>query len=603
VKNNSLIGRKLANFQIKSLLARGGMADVYVGIDTKLHRQVAIKVFEAKDRSRMAQANRFIQEARMMANWRHDNIIPIYYSGDETGLFYYVMELIDGYDLAAIMAVYAERGELMPTADVLRIGDCIANALDYAHAKGIIHRDVKPGNVMIANDGRVVLGDFGLALDLKAVTQGEVFGSPHYISPEQARRSSDAVPQSDLYSLGVILFEMLTGATPFNDPSPASLALQHITNAPPSPRDINPNLSEKVEQVLLKALEKKPKERYQSGKALMDALRKAMAVKSVAAPVDAPPLPPIPVNAPTIHRSNVSLNSFTKRGDVITALEKHSTTTRRGVVEDLTGPGERSKRNLGWLLLIGLMALALLGWWFRPDMFTSMFAAPQSSPSSVPSVLPTNAIIVQTVVAQPTATDTFIPEPTATNTIVIPTDTLESTATTELTTEPSATSTQTQTETAAPTTTATAIPVTASATSTAQTYPNGYQMTAFYNESSFYLLDKGKASRSLSGFVFERVNNDETFQNRFEGWHWETFYVKAIQQNRCVSLEIDKSLISYLSPVECANKGLSRLKPAMDADELFWTRNDSSAEFRVLWLNQEIARCKIADGVCDFRVP
>jgi serine/threonine protein kinase len=600
VKNNSLIGRKLANFQIKSLLARGGMADVYVGVDTKLHRQVAIKVFEVANRSQMAQANRFIQEARMMANWRHDNIIPIYYAGDETDLFYYVMELIDGYDLAAIMAVYVEKGELMSNADVLRIGDCIASALDYAHAKGVIHRDVKPANVMIANDGRVVLGDFGLALDLKAVTQGEVFGSPHYISPEQARRSSDAVPQSDLYSLGVILFEMLTGTTPFNDPSPASLALQHISNPPPKPRSINPNLSANVEEVLLKALEKNPKERYQSGKSLMDALRKALSTKAAPAPVDAPPLPPIPVNAPAIHRSNLSLNSFTKRGDVITALEKHSTTTRRGIAADLAGPKREKRRGFGWVILIGLLLAALsFGMVFRPELFAplrSLFA--KASPSAV--ILPTNTIIVQTVVAQPSITDTFTPAPIVTDTVA-PTATLKSTATTEPTLEPSATITQT--EAPASTATITPIPVTPSASSTAQVYPNGYLMTAFYNGNSFYLLDRGKASRSLSGFVFERVNNDETFQNRFEAWTWETFYVKAIQMNRCVSLEIEKSPLAYLSPAECTNKVLSRLSPAADANEIFWTQNDTSHEFRVLWENQEVARCEIAAGICDFRVP
>ncbi len=327
---HSLIGRTLGNFQVKRLLGRGGMAEVYYGWDVKLHRHVAIKVIEAQNRAKKSQANRFIQEARMMANWRHENIIPIYYAGDETGIFYYVMEYIDGFDLASIMSVYADKGELMPTADVLRIGNAIASALDYAHKQGVIHRDVKPANVLIADDGHVALGDFGLALDLNDKSQGEVFGSPHYISPEQARKSSDAVPQSDLYSMGVILYEMLTGATPFNDPSPAGLALQHITEAPPRPRSINPSLSPQVEEVLLKALEKKPANRYQSGKGLMDALGKALTLKPSVKAVGASSLPPIPVGAPTIHRNNISLNSFTKRRDVRTALEK----TKRGGFAD-----------------------------------------------------------------------------------------------------------------------------------------------------------------------------------------------------------------------------------------------------------------------------
>jgi len=344
VRKHPLIGRKLANFQVKRLLGRGGMADVYYSWDEKLHRPVAIKVFEAETRAKILQANRFIQEARVMAKWRHENIVQIFYAGDETGLFYYVMEFVDGYDLASIMSVYSDRDELMAIDDVLHIGNSIASALDYAHAQGVIHRDVKPANVMIANeDGRVILGDFGLALDLSNKSQGEVFGSPHYIAPEQARRSSDAVPQSDLYSLGVILYEMLTGATPFNDPSPASLALQHITEPPPLPRSINPALSESVEAVLLKALEKSPAGRYQTGRELMDALDTALAGRKAALPFGAPSLPPIPVNAPTIQRSNISLSSFTKRRDVASELEERSKTLRRGLEDEVIAPKRSSK--------------------------------------------------------------------------------------------------------------------------------------------------------------------------------------------------------------------------------------------------------------------
>ena len=103
--------------------------------------------------------------------------------------------------------------------------------------------------------------------------------------------------------------------------------------------------------------------------------------------------------------------------------------------------------------------------------------------------------------------------------------------------------------------------------------------------------------------MFERVNHDETFSYRFEGWTWETFYVKAINPNRCVSLEIDKSPLPYLSPIECRNRVLSNLSPALDADKIFWTPDENSSEFRVLWLNQEVGRCEIAAGACDFRVP
>ena len=583
----------LANFQIQRLVGRGGMADVYHGIDVNLHRPVAIKVFDQKAQKKSAQVNRFVQEARMMAKWRHENIIQIYYAGDEAGLFYYVMEYVDGYDLASIMSVYEEKGELMPIDDVLRIGDSLAKALDYAHSQGIIHRDVKPANVMIANsDGRVVLGDFGLALDLTNKTQGDVFGSPHYIAPEQARRSSDAVPQSDLYALGVILYEMVTGATPFNDPNPASLALQHITESPPSPRSVNPSISVQVEKVLLKALEKIPGDRYQSGKKLMAALRKAITVNPLKTQPDVPALPPIPVNAPTIRRSDISLNSFTRQRDVISALEKKTTTVVRPQDDDLEPTKQPRKRRFAWLVSLLLLFVACWGASiFRPDLMRQLFTV-QATPSLV--ALEPSAQIPAT----DTATD--IP-PTQANTEAIA-PTLTKTNTITVTAE-AQTITPSPTSTATPTKLSlTKLPTVVTSTST----PNalGYRMTAYYNDNSFYMLNNGLASRSASGFAFERINNDGVIQQRFEGWRWEEFTKNiAIRPERCLSLEIYLSPDPYLSPSECNNRTLSTLSLPMNSGSLFWTPDDSSDLFRVLWLNEEIARCEIEAGTCDFYVP
>src|SRR6185369_5813638 len=133
------------------------------------------------------------------------------YADDEDGLYYFVMEYVDGQDLGAILDQFHREGRHMPARDVLRIGRAVANALDYAHARGVIHRDVKPTNVMVAEDGRVVLADFGIAMNVAAGSMGTVFGRPHYFSPEQARNSATVTPQSDLYSLGIILYEMMTG--------------------------------------------------------------------------------------------------------------------------------------------------------------------------------------------------------------------------------------------------------------------------------------------------------------------------------------------------------------------------------------------------------
>jgi serine/threonine protein kinase len=278
MSEDPLLGRQLANFQIERVIGRGGMATVYYGRDVKLERPVAIKVIDTQHRDKPTYAERFIREAKTVAGWRHEHIIQIHYADDEDDLYYFVMEYIAGSDLRQLMAQYTEQGDLIPSAEVLRIGRAVAQALDYAHAQNVIHRDVKPSNVMVAKDNRVVLTDFGLALDVEQGSLGEVFGSSQYIAPEQARRSADAVPQSDLYSLGVILYEMLVGKVPFDDPSPTAVALQHLNNPPPSPRALNPDLSAGVEAVLLKALKKSPEERYQTGQNLLDALEAALQI-------------------------------------------------------------------------------------------------------------------------------------------------------------------------------------------------------------------------------------------------------------------------------------------------------------------------------------
>jgi serine/threonine protein kinase len=279
-RTDSLIGRKLGNYQIERLLGRGGMASVYYGIDLQLQRPAAIKVIDDRYSGNPAYSERFVREARAMASWRHPNIPQVYQAGVEDGYSFYALEYIQGQDLEKLLQRIAQESKLLSFEDVLRIGRSIAAALDYAHQKGGIHRDVKPSNILISEDDRILLTDFGLILEVDKGTRGEVFGSPHYIAPEQARNSSRAVPQSDLYALGVILYEMLVGRLPFDDPSPTALALQHITLEPPAPRQLNPDLSPGIEAVLLKALRKLPQERYQNGKELMDALEGAMSNSS-----------------------------------------------------------------------------------------------------------------------------------------------------------------------------------------------------------------------------------------------------------------------------------------------------------------------------------
>ncbi|MEM7028354.1 MAG: serine/threonine-protein kinase [Chloroflexota bacterium] len=283
-----LLGRQVANFRLDHLIGRGGMASVYFGWDVKLNRPVAIKMIDARYRDNPTYAERFVREAQMVATWRHEHIIQIHYADDEDGLYYFVMEFINGLDLGKLVSQYEKENELVPHDDVVRIGEAVASALDYAHEQGVVHRDVKPTNVMLSDDGRVVLTDFGIALESAQSSMGEVVGTAHYIAPEQARSSSEAVPQSDLYALAVILYQLLTGSLPFNDPSPTTLALQHVTHPPPHPTKINPHLNKQTETVLLKALSKSAGGRYQSGADLMAALKTALGAEPTDTPIIIP---------------------------------------------------------------------------------------------------------------------------------------------------------------------------------------------------------------------------------------------------------------------------------------------------------------------------
>ena len=336
------------------------MATVYHGWDENLHRPVALKVIDARYRDNPAYAERFLHEARAVATWRHDNILQVFYAGQSDDLYYFAMEYVDGPDLSRLMKQYADAGELLPHGDVLKIGRAVASALDYAHSQGIIHRDVKPSNVMVAKDGRVALADFGLALNAQQGSFGSTFGTPHYIAPEQARSSALAVPQSDLYALGVILYEMLTGSVPFDDPSPTALAVQHLTQPPPPPRQINPDLNTATEAVLLKALSKQPEDRYQTGAALMEALATALnAPKADDESVSLPPLPGVvlPVLSQTTVAERVSLYMpppppSVRGSDLSTPLPSSSTSKSAKA---------RKLFSLGQLIVISVVVLLLLG--------------------------------------------------------------------------------------------------------------------------------------------------------------------------------------------------------------------------------------------------
>lgn len=316
--SDPLVGRMLGDYRVIDLLGRGGMARVYRGYDPKLERYAAIKVIDAHLLSSQENEEeyraRFRREARAIARLRHSNIVGIYQYGEVDALYYMAMVFIEGRDLGHILKEHAARGTKISLSQVLRIVRDMGAALDYAHAGGVIHRDVKPSNVMVSPDGQSVLTDFGLALSVPEGSIGNTFGSAHYIAPEQAVSSAQAVPQSDIYSLAVVIYQMLTGKVPFDDPSAMSVALKHIGDPPPPIRRFAPELPAEVEQVIFRALEKNPNNRYENGEMLFFALEHALApVLEGSAPISRL-RPPITDSHPSIGR-RLSTDEFERVGE------------------------------------------------------------------------------------------------------------------------------------------------------------------------------------------------------------------------------------------------------------------------------------------------
>lgn len=271
-----LIGQRLGGYVIESLLGEGGMARVYRAVDPNLDRTVAIKVIAPGVAEDPEYTRRFKREAQAVAKLSHPNIVSVYQFGLSDGVYFMVMAYIDGVDLDWLINDYANENRGMGYDDLLHIVSQIASALDYAHGQGVIHRDIKPGNIMVTRQGRAFLTDFGLVRDLAIPTLGEIFGSPKYMSPEQAFNSATVVPQSDLYSLGIVMYEMVTGRVPFNAPHPNDTAAMHIEDIPPAPHFFNPSVPHAVEAVILRLLEKLPEDRYQTGAAMVNDLRRAL---------------------------------------------------------------------------------------------------------------------------------------------------------------------------------------------------------------------------------------------------------------------------------------------------------------------------------------
>ncbi len=273
-----LIGERLGRYRIDEEIGRGGMAIVFRAYDPVLDRDLAIKVLLPEYSLLPNFTKRFEREARAIARLSHPNILPIIDFGQERDLSYIVMKYVRGETLRERM------GRPMDLAQAVRFVGQIAAALDHAHRRGVIHRDVKPSNVLLDEGDWVLLTDFGLAklvieADQEKLTRSDAFlGTLAYASPEQGLGKKPVDHRTDIYSLGVILYEMATGRLPYEADTPVGIAVKHIHEPPPRPRQINPAIPEEVEAVILKAMAKEPDERYDSAGAMARALRKAVGI-------------------------------------------------------------------------------------------------------------------------------------------------------------------------------------------------------------------------------------------------------------------------------------------------------------------------------------
>ena len=272
------VGSTVGKYQIIELLGRGGMAEVYKGYQENLERYVAIKVMHAFLASDADFLGRFRREARAMAALNHPNIVGVYDFDVVGDSYYIVMEFVGQGALKERLDSLGSQNQRMPMGEAVRIVLEIADALAYAHSRGMYHRDIKPGNILLSETGKAILVDFGIAKMMSGPSHtatGSMIGTPAYMSPEQGL-GQPGDHRSDIYSLGVLFFQMVTGQLPFNAETPLAVVMKHVSEAVPQPSTVEPNVPASIQTIIMRAMSKDPEERYQSATEMANELRRAL---------------------------------------------------------------------------------------------------------------------------------------------------------------------------------------------------------------------------------------------------------------------------------------------------------------------------------------
>ncbi len=384
----------IGQYRILEHLGQGGMATVYKAYHPRLDRLVAIKMIHRHFLDDTNFVARFEREAQIVARLEHPNIVPVYDFAEYAGQPYIVMKFIEGSTLKAAL----DEGPI-PIQDAMHVMTHVASALDYAHGKGVLHRDIKPSNIMLDLAATPYLADFGLARiatgGATTLSADMLIGTPYYMSPEQGRGDEDIDHRADIYSLGIVLYELLTGSVPYRSGTPYSIINQHITEPLRPPRELNPNIPPPVEAVILRATAKDRAERYKSAGALLAALNQALAPAAMPALPDAQPLAESVLVAHKTRRIHPLTPPATAPAAAISApvvADAGQPTVVDAKLPAATAPAPKAKRSLigNILMIIGALVVVLLALFIinrvvrnnRADTVTPTLATLPTQPAS-----------------------------------------------------------------------------------------------------------------------------------------------------------------------------------------------------------------------------